>query len=137
MIDAVRRLESIRANSTDGAQTGATHGDRFPPPPALDSKPPFDLKAAVSQVAMRRHELEARGDSGGKGPTMPDSANGRLRRQPARASLAMRNPGQLDVSQRAAEDGSDAPPRADAGVASHSLAQLLLDDVRALGAQTR
>ena len=132
LIDAVRRLESIRANSTDGAQTGATHGDRFPPPPLLNSKPPFDLKAAVSQVAMRRHELEAHGNSGGKGPTMPDSRTAGAEASPPAPSLAMRNLGQLDVSQRAAEDGSDAAPGAAERVASHSLAQLLLDDVRAL-----
>ena len=60
LIDAVRRLESIRTNLTGAAQTGETRGDGFPQPPALDPKAPFDLKAAVSQIAMRRHELEDR-----------------------------------------------------------------------------
>ena len=42
-------------------------GNRFPPPAALDPKAPFDLKAAVSQIAMRRHELEERAGRGGTG----------------------------------------------------------------------
>src|SRR6204780_29038 len=53
LIDAVRRLESIRTNLTDAAQTGERRGNRFPPPAALDPAP-FDLKAAVSQIAMPR-----------------------------------------------------------------------------------
>ena len=68
LIDAVRRLESIRTNLTDAAQTGERPGNRFPPPPALDPKAPFDLKAAVSQIAMRRHEIEERAGRGETGP---------------------------------------------------------------------
>ena len=64
LIDAVRRLESIRANLSGAAQTGETRDDHFPRPLARDPKPPFDLKAAVSQIAMRRHELEGRGETG-------------------------------------------------------------------------
>src|SRR5271156_819826 len=60
LIDAVRRLESIRTNLADAPQTGDRRGNRFAPPGALDPKAPFDLKAAVSQIAMRRHELEER-----------------------------------------------------------------------------
>ena len=68
LIDAVRRLESIRTNLTDAAQTGERRGNRFPPPAALDPKAPFDLKAAVSQIAMRRHEIEERAGRGETGP---------------------------------------------------------------------
>ena len=68
LIDAVRRLKSIRTNLTDAAQTGERRGNRFPPPPALDPKAPFDLKAAVSQIAMRRHEIEERAGRGETGP---------------------------------------------------------------------
>jgi len=64
LIEAVRRLESIRATLTDVAQTGEKPSNRFPPPGALDPKAPFDLKAAVSQIAMRRHELEERAGRG-------------------------------------------------------------------------
>ena len=132
LIDAVRRLESIRANATDAVQTGATHGDRLPPPPPLDSKPLFDLKAAVSQIAMRRHELETRGSGGGTGPTPPDPRTVAVDAGPSAPSLAKRNPSQLDGSQGAAEDGSDAAPGAADPGAGPSLTQLLLDDVRAL-----
>jgi hypothetical protein len=64
LIDAVRRLESIRANLTGAAQPGEARGDPFTRPPAFDPKAPFDLKAAVSQIAMRRHELETRASPG-------------------------------------------------------------------------
>src|ERR1700722_3725957 len=63
LIDAVRRLETIRTNLTDVAQNGERRGDGFPSA-AVDSKAPFDLKAAVSQIAMRRHELEERAGRG-------------------------------------------------------------------------
>ena len=52
---------------TDAAGSGEKRGDRFPPPPELDPKAPFDLKAAVSQIAMRRHELEERAGRGETG----------------------------------------------------------------------
>ena len=60
LIDAVRRLDAIRTTLTSAGQTGEKPGNRFPQPGALDPKAPFDLKAAVSQIAMRRHELEER-----------------------------------------------------------------------------
>jgi localization factor PodJL len=110
LIDAVRRLESIRANLTGSPESGETR-DRFARPPALDPKPPFDLKAAVSQIAMRRHELEAR--AGGTGATPPEA------------------PAAYRADSFAAEADRDAVPGgADAAV---PLTQLLLDDVRALG----
>ena len=59
LIDAVRRLETVRTNLTDVAQNGERRGNGFPPA-APDPKAPFDLKAAVSQIAMRRHEFEER-----------------------------------------------------------------------------
>ena len=68
LIDAVRRLETIRTNLTDAAQTGGRRGDRFAPPAGPDPKAPFDLKAAVSQIAMRRHELEERAGRDETGP---------------------------------------------------------------------
>jgi localization factor PodJL len=117
LIDAVRRLESIRTNFTDAAQTGERPGDRFPSSATLDPKAPFDLKAAVSQIAMRRHELEERAGHGENGPRPPD---------PRRAfedgsSPSNRNPGALDDS-----PGLGGPdPTA-------ALSKLLLDDVRAL-----
>ena len=67
LIDAVRRLESIRTTFTDAAQPGEKPGNRAPASGALDPKAPFDLKAAVSQIAMRRHELEERAGRGETG----------------------------------------------------------------------
>ncbi len=135
LIDAVRRLESIRTNLAGPAQTGETRGDHFPPPPALDPKPPFDLKAAVSQIAMRRHALEARLGRGETGPNplaTQTVASGAARSAPSPASL---DPGQLDASREAAQGGSDAAlgaPDAGAADAAPPLSQLQLDDIRAL-----
>ncbi len=70
LIDAVRRLETIRTSLTDVAQNGERRGDGLSSA-AIDPKAPFDLKAAVSQIAMRRHELEERA---GRGETRPLNA---------------------------------------------------------------
>jgi localization factor PodJL len=131
LIDAVRRLESIRTNSTDAARTGETRGDRFPPT-TLDPKPSFDLKAAVSRIAMRRHELEARPGRSETGPTLPQTRTAGFDADASAPSLAERNPGQLDTNPEAAEDGSDAAPGAPDPRNAPPLSQLLLDDVRAL-----
>ena len=80
LIGAVRRLESIRTTLTNVAQTGEKPSNRFPPPGALDPKAPFDLKAAVSQIAMRRHELEERA---GRGETDSLDARPRMDGAPA------------------------------------------------------
>ena len=130
LIDAVRRLESIRANLTGAAPTSETRGDRFPPP--VHPTAPFDLKAAVSQIALRRHEIEARLDLGETGPTPADPRTVASNADASAPSLAKRNPGRLDTSQEAAEDGLDAAPGAAAPDAAPQLSQLLLDDVRAL-----
>ena len=124
LIDAVRRLESIRTNLTDIAQTGERHGDRTSPSAALDPKAPFDLKAAVSQIAMRRHELEERAGRGETGATYPDSRTFAFAET---SSPADRNSGSLDAS-----PGRDGPPAEGAPDAASPLSQLLLDDVRAL-----
>ncbi|HEY1783280.1 MAG TPA: hypothetical protein VGG79_23155 [Roseiarcus sp.] len=127
LIDAVRRLESIRASLTGAGQTGGTRSGGFAQAPALDPKAPFDLKAAVSQIAMRRHELEAR--AGGTGPTPSEARTGAF--SDGAPAQARGNPGALDV-RPAAEAPSDAAPGA-VEADSAPLAQLLLDDVRALG----
>ena len=133
LIDAMRRLESIRANLTDAARTGETRGDRFPPTHALDPAAQFDLMATASQIAMRRHELEAGGSGSGIAPTPPDLRTVAADAGPSAPSLAKRNPGQLAAGHGAAEDGSDATLRAADAGAAPPLTQLLLDDVRALG----
>ncbi|HTZ68413.1 MAG TPA: hypothetical protein VMB83_13325 [Roseiarcus sp.] len=128
LIDAVRRLESIRANLASPAQAGGTPGERFPSP--LDPRPSFDLKAAVSQIAMRRHELEARSGRREPGPPAgPLMTHGADSSAPSPANV---NPGQSDAHPETAEVSSDAPlgaPDPDGA----PLVQLLLDDVRALG----
>jgi localization factor PodJL len=63
LIDAVRRLETIRTNLTDAVQNSERRGNGLPSG-SVDPKAPFDLKAAVSQIAMRRHELEERAGRG-------------------------------------------------------------------------
>ena len=127
LIDAVRRLESIRTNLTDAAQTGERRSDRFPPPAALEPKRPFDLKSAVSQIAMRRHEFEDRAGRSETGPAPPDPRMAAFDADASPPSPANRNPGSLDASPGAgdppAEGDADAPP---------PWSQLLLDDVRAL-----
>ena len=75
---------------TDVAQTGEKPGNRFPPPGALDPKAPFDLKAAVSQIAMRRHELEERAGRSETGSLDASSWDGRApcRRRPGSGAAA-------------------------------------------------
>jgi localization factor PodJL len=63
LIGAVRRHETTRTSLTDVAQNGGRRGNGLSSA-AVDPKAPFDLKAAVSQIAMRRHELEERAGRG-------------------------------------------------------------------------
>ncbi len=128
LIDAVRRLESIRASLTGAAQAGGTRSDGFAEAPARDAKAPFDLKAAVSQIAMRRYEAEAR--AGGTGPAPSDARTGAF--DDGAPALAKGNPGHLDATPEAGA-GSYAAPGAVENHAAARLTQLLLDDVRALG----
>jgi localization factor PodJL len=132
LIDAVRRLESIRTSLTGTAQTGGTCGDPFPPPPALDPMAPFDLKAAVSQIAMRRHELEARPGRGETGPNPPDAQAAASDADRPAPFLTKHNPGRLDASPEAAQSGSDSEPGRSGADATRPVSQLLLDDMRAL-----
>ena len=129
LIDAVRRLESIRTNLTGAAQTGETRGDRFPQPPALDPKAPFDLKAAVSQIAMRRHEIEARAGRGepGRAPSDARTAVDADASAPSPADAQSRPHGRRSSLRKSARIGAWRSPTPAA-----PLAQLLLDDVRAL-----
>ena len=130
LVDAVRRLESIRTSSTDSAPTKATRGDGFPSPPARNTKAQFDLKAAVSQIAMRRHQIES--DAGrseaGQPPLEP-------RAEPvdpgaSEQSLLDHNPDPLGAGQEVAND----EPGGRAGAPSPPLLQLLVD-VRALASK--
>ena len=125
LIDAVRRLESIRTNMTDAAQTGGGRGDRLTPAAALDSKPSFDLKSAVSQIAMRRHELEDRAGRGEIGPTPPNMRTGAFDTHAFESSPAGRNLGSLDA--RAAPTDPSAE-----GADGAALSQSLFDNVQAL-----
>ena len=81
----------------------------------------------MSQIAMRRHELEARAGRGEPGPTPPDPRVAGFADASALAP-AGRAPGQPDAGPKPAEGGSDG---ADVGTAA-PLKQLLVDDVRAL-----
>jgi len=106
LIEAVRGLQSIRAGLRASASAGEARGGGHAPAPAPDGKAPFDLKAAVSQIAMRRHELEASAGRGAPGPAPGD--------QPT------------VVSGASWPAGANAQP---------PVARLLLDDVRALSAK--
>ncbi len=130
LIDAVRRLELIRASLTGAAQAGGTRGDGSAQASAPDPKAPFDLMAAVSQIAMRRHELEAR--AGGTAPTASEAQTGAFGDGAAAQARGKGNPGALDARPEA-EASSYAAPGAVEADAAAQLTQLLLDDVRALG----
>ena len=118
LIDAVRRLESIRTSLTGAAPRGGAGSDGFPQPIGLDPKPPLDLKAAVSQIAMRRHELEEREGRGQTDAAHPDS------RTVASADLSPSSP--------VASSGPDDTPAEGGPDAGPPLSQLLLEDIRAL-----
>jgi localization factor PodJL len=127
LIDAVRRLESIRTNLTRAPRDGEAGGDRFPQPPGFNPEAPFDLKAAVSQIAMRRHELAGRAGHDETGLTQQDPRTAAFADASA-LSPANGNPGSPDADPLADD------PRAEGGPdAAASLSQLLLDDIRALG----
>ena len=125
LIDAVRRLESIRINLTEPAQTGERRGERLTSPAALDPKPSFDLKSAVSQIAMRRHELEDRAGRETR-PTPPDPRTNASDTDAFAPSPASRNLGSPDakpaLADTPAEEGADAA----------TLPLSLLDDLRTL-----
>ena len=112
---------------TDAAQTGERRSDGLPPQAALEPKRPFDLKGAVSQIAMRRHEFEDHAGRSETGPAPPDPRMAAFDADASAPSPANRNPGSLSASpgagDRPAEGDADAPP---------PLSQLLLDDVRSL-----
>ncbi len=112
LVDAVRRLELIRTSLTGAAQSGGAGSDSFPQPPGLNPKPPLDLKGAVSQIAMRRHELEGHATPSPPTP-FPEGEGGA--HSPSRDGRSSERP-------IAPGEGLDAPP----------LAQLLRDDIRVL-----
>jgi localization factor PodJL len=123
LIDAVRRLESIRTNFTDAALARETRGNRSPPPAAPDKTPP-DLMAAVSQIAMRRHELETWAGRGETGPASPDS-------RPAAFAAASYAPSRSPASLNASPE-TDGPPAERVPDSSPASSQLPLDDLRTL-----
>lgn len=115
LIDAVRRLDAIRTNLTRPAQAEERQSERFSSP-RTDPRPPFDLKSAVSQIAMRRHEIEA---------SLSRSEPGLTPSDPRTVDL-----GQSDASSETAYGGSERES-ADSGAGAPPPSQLL-DDVRAL-----
>jgi localization factor PodJL len=123
LIDAVRRLESIRTNFTDAAPAGERRGDRSPPSAALDPKAPPDLMAAVSQIAMRRHELEERAGHGETDPRLAHSGRTFADASPP----PNRNP----TSPESSPGTAGAPAKTDPDPAA-ALSHLLLDDIQAL-----
>ena len=98
LIDAVRRLEAINLNWTSPAQMG---GEAAP-------RPPLDLKAAVSQIAMRQ-EFNSRGAA----PAPRNAADERAEADPV-------------------ADKPEAPPAAAGFAPAPPLPDALRDDIRVL-----
>jgi localization factor PodJL len=126
LIDAVRRLEAIRTDLAGTARNDETHSEHAARGPALDPKPLFDLKSAVSQIAMRRHEIEARLSRGETDPAPPDPQTIAFNDAVSAPPLTRHNP------EAAEDDSRTKPPVPDA---APPLTQLLLEDVRALARQ--
>ncbi len=101
LIDAARRLEAIHARWAGAAQTGE----------GVAPTPPLDLKGAVSQIAMGRHELGARVDASMPAPG-PD-ATARAKTPPA-------------------ADDFDALPAVTERAPAPQLPESIRDDIRAL-----
>ena len=99
LIDAVRRLEAINASWGRSPQTGEA-----------TPKPPLDLKAAVSQIAMRQ-EFDAR--AGAAAPAPLHEADERAETGPA-------------------ANGSDALSAAAQSAPASPMSDALRDDIRAL-----
>ena len=121
LIDAVRRLEAINDRWSVPAPTGE----------AAAPKPRLDLKAAVSQIAMRRQELDSRA-----GRSAPEPARGDLRTPGSDANDAAGPAPGPDASARAesgpAADEADAPPAAAESALASAPPEALRDDIRAL-----
>ena len=109
LVDAVRQLEAINARWTGAAQTSE----------AAAPKPRLNLKAAVSQIALRRQELDARADAAPPAPG-PDAA-ARAETFPA--------PGELDAQPAVTESVLASPPPESLHDVIRALA-LKLDDLR-------
>ena len=99
LIDAVRRLEAINTRWSGPTQTGEWAAP----------KPPRDLKAAVSQIAMRRQELGV----GVAAPAPGPDAGARAETPPAATEF-------------------DSPPAIAESALASTLPESLRDDIRAL-----
>jgi localization factor PodJL len=143
---AVRRdADRPPTERTDEITRGAGESDRPPrefahAPDAISPKARIDLKAAVSQIAMRRQELNARAGRSAPEPMQPDSgtvAAEAMNGGTAAPAEAKRRRGEGDavarVDSRPSAEGSDALPLCapDSRLASPPT-ELLRDDVRAL-----
>jgi len=129
----------------DEITRGAGESDRPPREPALapDATSPkarIDLKAAVSQIAMRRQELNARAGRSAPEPMRPDSGTVAVEANSGGAAApaeAKQRRGEGDavarVDSRPSAEGSDARPlRAPDSRLASPPSELLRDDVRAL-----
>ena len=129
----------------DEIARGAGESDRpprelAPAPDATSPKARIDLKVAVSQIAMRRQELNARAGRSAPEPMRPDSGTGAVEAMSGDAAAAAegtRRRGEGDavarVDSRPSPESSDAPPlRAPDSRLASPPSELLRDDVRAL-----
>jgi localization factor PodJL len=156
LIEAVRRLEAIKANWSGPAQAGGARADGLPPSgegdrnlsqridelarragglahaqDAAAPKPRLDLKAAVSQIAMRRHDLDANARGPAPEPARSDPQS--AARDPNRAAApALRPSAPEPTESRPAADEPDAPPVAAESTPALQAPESLRDDIRAL-----
>ena len=136
--------DRLATERVDEITRGAAESDRPPrelahAPDAISPKARIDLKAAVSQIAMRRQELNARAGRSAPELIRPDSAtvaveaNGGGAAAPAETNQRR---GEVDavarVDSRPSPEGSDAPLRAPDSRLASPPSELLRDDVRAL-----
>ena len=133
--DADSRSEIAReAAESDPPRRELAHA-----PDSMPPKPRIDLKAAVSQIAMRRQELNARAGRGAPEPMRPDSQGGGVDASgggAAAPALTKQDPGEAGADARAesrpSAERSDAPLRAPDARPAFPPSGSLRDHVRAL-----
>jgi localization factor PodJL len=142
---AARDADRPLTEPTDEIARGAGESDRpprelAPAPDAFSPKAQIDLKAAVSQIAMRRQELNARASRSAPEPMRPDpgtvvvEASSGSAAAPAEAKQRrVEGDAVARVDSQPTAEGSDAPPlRAPDSRLASPPSELLRDDVRAL-----
>jgi localization factor PodJL len=134
---STERMDEI---ARDASESGRAPGELSPAPDAIAPKARIDLKAAVSQIAMRRQELNARASPAAPEPMRPDSGavpvesnSGSAAARAEAKKRRVEGDAAARVGSRPTAEGSDAPPLCapNSRLASPP-SELLRDDVPAL-----